>query len=144
VVPTSLETGDAAGIGEGARTGIASLVTGVLFMLTMFVTPLVSVMPYEVATPALVIVGFLMMAHLMRIPFDDDTVADPGVPHHGDHAVHLLDLQRDRRGPGQLHAAAGRDRPRATGPAAPLGGLGGLRGLLRHRADAEVLTWLLG
>jgi AGZA family xanthine/uracil permease-like MFS transporter len=67
----------AAGIGEGARTGIASLVTGVLFLLAMFVSPLVSVVPYEAATPALVIVGFLMMTQIKRIPFDDYTIGIP-------------------------------------------------------------------
>ena len=67
----------AAGIGEGARTGIASLVTGALFLLAMFVAPLVSVVPYEAATPALVIVGFLMMTQIKRIPFDDYTIGIP-------------------------------------------------------------------
>ncbi|MGB7980993.1 MAG: NCS2 family permease [Candidatus Nanopelagicales bacterium] len=67
----------AAGIGEGARTGIASLVTGALFLLAMFVSPLVSVVPYEAATPALVIVGFLMMTQIKHIPFDDYTIGIP-------------------------------------------------------------------
>ncbi|HEX6887144.1 MAG TPA: NCS2 family permease [Candidatus Nanopelagicales bacterium] len=67
----------AAGIGEGARTGIASLVTGVLFLVAMFVAPLVSIVPYEAATPALVIVGFLMMTQIKHIPFDDYTIGIP-------------------------------------------------------------------
>lgn len=67
----------AAGIGEGARTGIASLVTGAVFLLAMFVSPLVSVVPYEAATPALVIVGFLMMTQIKHIPFDDYTIGIP-------------------------------------------------------------------
>lgn len=67
----------AAGIGEGARTGIASLVTGALFLLAMFISPLVSVVPYEAATPALVIVGFLMMTQIKHIPFDDYTIGIP-------------------------------------------------------------------
>jgi AGZA family xanthine/uracil permease-like MFS transporter len=67
----------AAGIGEGARTGIAAIVAGVLFLIAMFVTPLVSVIPYEAATPALVIVGFLMMTQIKHIPFDDYTIGVP-------------------------------------------------------------------
>ena len=67
----------AAGIGEGARTGIAAIVAGVLFLFAMFVTPLVSVIPYEAATPALVIVGFLMMTQIKHIPFDDYTIGIP-------------------------------------------------------------------
>lgn len=47
----------AAGIGEGARTGLASVVTGVLFLGSMFFTPLTSVVPLEVAAAALVVVG---------------------------------------------------------------------------------------
>ena len=54
----------AAGVGEGARTGLASVVTGVLFLLAMFLAPLVAVVPYEAATPALVVVGFLMMTQV--------------------------------------------------------------------------------
>ena len=51
----------ASGVGEGARTGLAPMVTGVLFLLVTFLSPLARVVPYEAATPALVIVGFLMM-----------------------------------------------------------------------------------
>ncbi len=67
----------AAGIGEGARTGIASLVTGTLFIVAMFASPLVSVVPYEAATPVLVIVGFLMMSQIKHVPFDDYTIGIP-------------------------------------------------------------------
>ena len=47
----------ATGVGEGARTGLASVVTGVMFLLATVFTPLVAVIPYEAATPALVLVG---------------------------------------------------------------------------------------
>ena len=67
----------AAGVGEGARTGLASVVTGVLFLLAMFFTPLVQVVPFEAATPALVIVGFLMITHVRSIDFGDYAIAIP-------------------------------------------------------------------
>ena len=67
----------AAGVGEGARTGLASVVTGVLFLLTTFLAPLVAVIPYEAATPALVIVGFLMMTQIKNIDWDDMGIALP-------------------------------------------------------------------
>jgi AGZA family xanthine/uracil permease-like MFS transporter len=67
----------AAGVGEGARTGLASVVTGVLFLLTTFLAPLVAVIPYEAATPALVIVGFLMMTQIKNIDWDDLGIAIP-------------------------------------------------------------------
>src|SRR5688572_32674975 len=51
----------AAGVADGARTGLASVATGVLFLLAMFFTPLVEIVPSEAAAPVLVIVGALMI-----------------------------------------------------------------------------------
>jgi AGZA family xanthine/uracil permease-like MFS transporter len=67
----------AAGVGEGARTGLASVVTGVLFLLAMFLTPLVAVVPFEAATPALVIVGFLMMTQIKDLDWSDYGIGIP-------------------------------------------------------------------
>ncbi|WP_409201252.1 NCS2 family permease [Luteipulveratus flavus] len=67
----------ASGVGDGARTGLASIVTGVLFLLATFLAPLVDVVPYEAATPALVIVGFLMMQQAKDIDWDDIEIALP-------------------------------------------------------------------
>jgi AGZA family xanthine/uracil permease-like MFS transporter len=67
----------AAGVGEGARTGLASIVTGVLLLLATFLAPLVSIVPYEAATPALVVVGFLMMVQVKAINWDDWEIAIP-------------------------------------------------------------------
>ena len=67
----------AAGIGEGARTGIASLVTGALFLIAMFFSPLVHIIPNEAAAPALVVVGFLMMTQIRHIDFTDYTIGIP-------------------------------------------------------------------
>jgi AGZA family xanthine/uracil permease-like MFS transporter len=67
----------ASGIGEGARTGIASLVTGALFLIAMFFSPLVTVIPHEAATPALVVVGFLMMTQVRHIDFLDYQIGIP-------------------------------------------------------------------
>jgi adenine/guanine/hypoxanthine permease len=67
----------AAGVGEGARTGLASVVTGVLFLLAMFLAPLVTVVPFEAATTALVVVGFLMMTAVRTIDWTDYEIAIP-------------------------------------------------------------------
>ena len=67
----------ASGVGEGARTGFASVVTGILFLLTTFLSPLVAVIPYEAATPALIIVGFLMMTQIKSIDWNDYGIAIP-------------------------------------------------------------------
>jgi AGZA family xanthine/uracil permease-like MFS transporter len=67
----------ASGVGEGARTGLASVVTGLLFLLTTFLAPLVAVIPYEAATPALIIVGFLMMTQIKNLDWADLGIAIP-------------------------------------------------------------------
>ncbi len=67
----------ASGIGEGARTGIASIITGLLFLVAMFISPLVTVIPYEAATPALVVVGFLMMTQIRHIDFMNYEIGIP-------------------------------------------------------------------
>ncbi|SKC51499.1 NCS2 family permease [Krasilnikoviella flava] len=67
----------AAGIGEGARTGLASVVTGGLFLVAMFLTPLTAVVPIEVASGALVVVGAMMMREIKEIDLGDFSVALP-------------------------------------------------------------------
>jgi AGZA family xanthine/uracil permease-like MFS transporter len=67
----------ASGVGEGARTGLASVVTGVLFLLATVLAPLVAVIPNEAAVPALVLVGFLMMQQVRNIDWDDVEIALP-------------------------------------------------------------------
>jgi AGZA family xanthine/uracil permease-like MFS transporter len=67
----------AAGVGEGARTGFASVITGVLFLLAVFLSPLVDIVPYEAAAPALVVVGFLMMTAIREIDFNDYEISIP-------------------------------------------------------------------
>lgn len=59
----------AAGVAEGARTGLANVVTGGLFLVAMFFTPLYEIVPMEAVTPALVVVGALMMAQVRDIDF---------------------------------------------------------------------------
>jgi len=66
-----------AGVSEGARTGFAAIVTGVLFLLSTFLSPIVAVVPYEAATPALVLVGFLMMQQVGGIDWHDWDIAIP-------------------------------------------------------------------
>jgi AGZA family xanthine/uracil permease-like MFS transporter len=67
----------AAGVGEGARSGLASVVTGVLLLLTTFMTPLTGIVPQQAAAPALVVVGFLMVTQLKDIPWTDWEIAIP-------------------------------------------------------------------
>ncbi|WP_405899144.1 NCS2 family permease [Streptomyces sp. NBC_00727] len=67
-----------AGVGEGARTGLASIVTGLLFTVALFLTPLATMVPSQAATPALLAVGFLIIAGSVRdIDWSDFTLAIP-------------------------------------------------------------------
>jgi AGZA family xanthine/uracil permease-like MFS transporter len=66
-----------AGIGEGARTGFANVITGALFLLAMFFTPIAQIVPSEVAAAALVIVGALMMSQIRSIDLTDFSVLLP-------------------------------------------------------------------
>jgi adenine/guanine/hypoxanthine permease len=67
----------ASGVADGARTGLASVVTGSLFLVAMFFAPVVGIIPNEAAVPALVLVGFLMMQQLRGIVWDDLEIAIP-------------------------------------------------------------------
>jgi len=67
----------ASGVGDGARTGLAAVVTGVLFLLATVFSPLVTIVPSEAAVPALVLVGFLMMRQVTDIDWDDVDIAIP-------------------------------------------------------------------
>ncbi|MFD3806121.1 NCS2 family permease [Streptomyces sp. NPDC058611] len=67
-----------AGVGEGARTGLANVVTGGLFAVALFLTPLATMVPSQAATPALLAVGFLILAGSVRdIDWSDFTIAVP-------------------------------------------------------------------
>ena len=61
----------AAGVAEGGRTGLVSVVVGVLFLLAMFLAPLAAVIPAQATAPALVLVGFYMMSVVREIAWDD-------------------------------------------------------------------------
>ena len=113
----------ASGVADGARTGLASVVTGVLFLVAMFLSPLVLVVPSEAAAPALVIVGALMITQIRHLVWDDMVAGHPGVPHDRADAVHLLDHQRHRRRRRHLRAA----------PAWPVG----------RRRDIHPLMWVI-
>jgi adenine/guanine/hypoxanthine permease len=67
----------ASGVADGARTGLASVVTGVLFLVTMFLSPLVLIVPSEAAAPALVIVGALMISQIRHLEWDDMSLVIP-------------------------------------------------------------------
>ncbi|MFD4035209.1 NCS2 family permease [Streptomyces sp. NPDC058637] len=67
----------ATGVGEGARTGLASVVTGLFFAACLFFTPLTAIVPAEVASAALVVIGAMMMQNARHVDWSDRSVAVP-------------------------------------------------------------------
>ena len=74
-VTTYIES--ASGIAEGARTGFASVIVAILFLLMLFLTPLVEAIPVFATAPALIVVGVLMASSITRIQWDDVSDAVP-------------------------------------------------------------------
>ncbi|MCX2952672.1 NCS2 family permease [Lentzea sp. NEAU-D7] len=75
--PNTVFLESAAGVGEGARTGLASVVTGGLFLVALLFTPLATVVPAQAAAPALVVIGGLMMTQIRRIPWQETDYTIP-------------------------------------------------------------------
>jgi len=67
----------ASGVAEGARTGLHSIVVGLLFALAMFAAPLAAIVPAAATAPALLVVGFLMCAQVTRIDFRTPSTGIP-------------------------------------------------------------------
>lgn len=75
--PNTVFLESATGVAEGARTGLSSVVTGLLFCATLLFTPLAAVVPAQAAAPALVVVGGMMMAQVRHIPWHDPDYVIP-------------------------------------------------------------------
>lgn len=67
----------ATGVGEGARTGLASAVTGLLFAACLFFTPVTAIVPQEVASAALVVIGAMMLMNARHVDWGDRATAIP-------------------------------------------------------------------
>lgn len=66
-----------AGVGAGARTGLASMVTGFLFLIAIFFAPIFTAIPGFATAPALIFVGFLMVSSIIKVDFDELSEAIP-------------------------------------------------------------------
>ncbi|MGV2921425.1 NCS2 family permease [Streptomyces alfalfae] len=67
----------ATGVGEGARTGLSSVVTGLFFAACLFFTPVTAIVPQEVASAALVVIGAMMMMNARHVDWADRATAIP-------------------------------------------------------------------
>ncbi|GGJ93967.1 permease [Lentibacillus kapialis] len=75
VMTTYVES--ATGVEAGGRTGLTAVTTGFLFLLTLFITPLILIIPTEATAPALILVGLTMLASVQNINFADTTESLP-------------------------------------------------------------------
>ncbi|MBQ9926893.1 MAG: NCS2 family permease [Lachnospiraceae bacterium] len=66
-----------AGVGAGAKTGLASVATGFLFLIAIFFAPVFTAIPGFATAPALIFVGFLMVSAILKVDFEDITEAVP-------------------------------------------------------------------
>jgi len=69
----------AAGVAEGGRTGMTSVITGLLFLVAIFLAPIVQIIPLQAAAPALVLVGYLMFTQIGEIDARDVTIGLPAL-----------------------------------------------------------------
>ncbi len=69
----------AAGVSEGGRTGLTAVVVGVLFLLSIFLSPLAGVIPPEATAPVLIIVGYFMMTMVREIDWADASIGIPAL-----------------------------------------------------------------
>ena len=113
----------AAGVAEGARTGLHSVFVGLLFLASMALAPIAAAVPAVATAPALILTGLLMCRDIGRIDVVQLDTAHPGVPHRDHGAADVLDLARHRRRLHRLRRDQGAERTRPRRAPAD-GGLG--------------------
>ena len=118
--PVTSYVESAAGVAVGGRTGLTSIVVGILFLFTLFFAPIVQAIPAVATAPALILVGALMMGALAEVEWSDPSGGDPGLPHRYHHSAELLDCQRPRL---RHHQLCGVEAGTRTGEAQRLAGL---------------------
>jgi AGZA family xanthine/uracil permease-like MFS transporter len=69
----------AAGVAEGGKTGLTAVVTGLLFLACVFISPIAGIVPKEATASALIVVGFLMFLVTSEIPWNDFELAFPAL-----------------------------------------------------------------
>ncbi|KWW22428.1 MULTISPECIES: NCS2 family permease [Peribacillus] len=77
--PTVATVETAAGIASGGRTGLTSVVTGLLFILSLLFIPVIKVIPDSAIAPILIIIGILMLGNIKRLDFSDLTESVPAI-----------------------------------------------------------------
>ncbi|MDR3128033.1 MAG: NCS2 family permease, partial [Bifidobacteriaceae bacterium] len=77
ISPNTIFVESSAGIAEGAKTGLASVITGICFLLTTFLTPLITAVPMEAVAPALIFVGYLMIKEMTKLNWSAPDITIP-------------------------------------------------------------------
>ena len=135
-VTAYIESGS--GIGVGARTGLASLVTGALLLLSLFLTPLVGLISHAdaagltpITAPALILVGTLMVRAVKEIDWSDIDRSGAGLLHRPPDAADLQHLARPGGGDHRLRADQAGGPARARGALADVRAGGAVRAAIR-------------
>ena len=76
---TNVYAESSAGIETGGRTGLTAIYVGLFFLVALFISPLILIIPVEATSPALMIIGILMFSEVRHIQFEDLTTAAPAV-----------------------------------------------------------------
>ena len=127
-----------AGVAEGGKTGLTSVVTGILFLIAIVLSPLAGIVPAQATAPVLILIGFLMVGLLKHIDLHGPGGRAAGPAGHHSHAIDLLDHSRDRRRIRDPHADQGGQGQVGRDPHPDVGRLGRQPGLLRQRLDRDV------
>jgi AGZA family xanthine/uracil permease-like MFS transporter len=109
----------ASGVGEGARTGLASVVTALLFVVALFLTPLTTIVPVQAATPGARHRRLPASHPSQKHPLEQLRSSHPRLPSHNPHALHLLYHQRHRRRRHRLRRSPHRQQKIQKHPLAP-------------------------
>lgn len=75
--PTTVVIESGVGIAQGGKTGLTAIFGGLMFLPFLFLSPIISVIPVEVISPALVLIGIMMMQQVYKVKWDDFTHATP-------------------------------------------------------------------
>ncbi|MEK4031245.1 NCS2 family permease [Pseudobacillus sp. FSL P4-0506] len=77
--PTVVSVEAAAGITAGGRTGLTSMVTGFMFLISILFIPVIKIVPASAVSPILILIGLLMLQNVVHIPMDDLTESIPAL-----------------------------------------------------------------
>jgi AGZA family xanthine/uracil permease-like MFS transporter len=132
-----------AGVAAGGRSGVTTIVTGLLFIAALWLAPLVGAIPAAATAPALIVVGSMMMTTITEISWSDPTGGDSGISDHDDDSANVQHCQWPRVRVLRLHAAQRAARARARGELAGVRAYGVVYCAVRLSGTGRMSTAML-